>query len=44
MKIRMGLIGAGRMGTVFAHTLAYSIAEVELLAVADVDPLKGRSL
>ena len=38
MKIRMGLIGAGRMGKVFAHTLAFTVSEVELLAVADIDP------
>lgn len=38
MSIRAGLIGAGRMGKVFAHTLAFSIAEVDLLAVADSDP------
>ena len=38
MYIRIGLIGAGRMGKVFAHTLAFSVSEVELLAVADVDP------
>jgi inositol 2-dehydrogenase len=34
----MGLIGAGRMGKVFAHTLAFSISEVDLLAIADVNP------
>ena len=38
MSIRMGLIGAGRMGKVFAHTLAFSVAEVDLVAVADVNP------
>jgi inositol 2-dehydrogenase len=38
MSIRIGLIGAGRMGKVFAHTLAFSVAEVELLAVADINP------
>jgi inositol 2-dehydrogenase len=38
MSIRIGLIGAGRMGKVFAHTLAFTVSEVELLAVADVDP------
>lgn len=38
MSIRMGLIGAGRMGKVFAHTLAFSVAEVDLIAVADADP------
>jgi inositol 2-dehydrogenase len=35
MSIRMGLIGAGRMGKVFAHTLATSVAEVDLVALAD---------
>lgn len=38
MKIRIGLIGAGRMGKVFAHTLAFTIPEVELLAVSDINP------
>jgi len=38
MSIRIGLIGAGRMGKVFAHTLAFTVSEVELLAVADVNP------
>jgi inositol 2-dehydrogenase len=38
MGIRIGLIGAGRMGKVFAHTLAFTVSEVELLAVADIDP------
>lgn len=37
MGIRIGLIGAGRMGKVFAHTLAVSVAEADLVAVADVD-------
>ena len=37
MKIRIGLIGAGRMGKVFANTLAYTVSEVELAAVADPD-------
>jgi len=35
MNIKMGLIGAGRMGKVFAHTLASNVAEVDLVAVAD---------
>lgn len=38
MSIRMGLIGAGRMGKVFAHTLAFTVAEADLVAVADIDP------
>lgn len=35
MTIRMGLIGAGRMGATFAHHLINSIAEADLLAIAD---------
>jgi len=38
MSIRVGLIGAGRMGKVFANTLAFSVAEVDLIAIADRDP------
>jgi inositol 2-dehydrogenase len=38
MSIRIGLIGAGRMGKVFAHTLAFTVSEVELLAVVDINP------
>jgi predicted dehydrogenase len=38
MSIRMGLIGAGRMGKVFAHTLAFTVAEADLIAVADSNP------
>ena len=37
MSIRIGLIGAGRMGKVFAHTLAFTVSEVDLVAVADID-------
>jgi predicted dehydrogenase len=37
MTIRVGLIGAGRMGKVFAHTLAFTVSEVDLAAVADID-------
>jgi len=35
MGIKVGLIGAGRMGKVFANTLAFSVSEVDLVAVAD---------
>jgi inositol 2-dehydrogenase len=35
MSIRIGLIGAGRMGKVYANTLAFGVAEVDLVAVAD---------
>jgi len=38
MRIQVGLIGAGRMGKVFAHTLAFTVSEVDLVAVADIDP------
>jgi len=38
MSVRIGLIGAGRMGKVFAHTLAFTVSEVNLVAVADIDP------
>jgi len=37
MSVRIGLIGAGRMGQVFAHHLAYSVAEADFVAIADVD-------
>jgi scyllo-inositol 2-dehydrogenase (NAD+) len=35
MTIRLGLIGAGRMGKVYANTLAFSVPEVNLVAVAE---------
>lgn len=37
MGIKIGLIGAGRMGKVFANTLAFTVSEVDLVAVADPD-------
>lgn len=40
----MGLIGAGRMGKVFAHTLAFSVAEVDLVALADRNPKTGEEV
>ena len=36
MGVRIGLIGAGRMGTVFAHTLAFNVPEADFTAVADL--------
>lgn len=42
MSIRIGLIGAGRMGKVFAHTLAFSVAEVDLVAISDIDEATAR--
>jgi scyllo-inositol 2-dehydrogenase (NAD+) len=38
MSIRIGLIGAGRMGKVYASTLAFAVPEVEFVAVADRGP------
>lgn len=38
MALKIGLIGAGRMGQVFAQTLAYNISEVDLAGVADHNP------
>lgn len=35
MSLKIGLIGAGRMGKVYANTLAFTVSEVELVAVAD---------
>jgi inositol 2-dehydrogenase len=35
MKINFGLIGAGRMGKVFAHNLAYNVTDANLVAIAD---------
>jgi inositol 2-dehydrogenase len=37
MTIRIGLIGSGRMGEVFAHHLAFSIPEADFAAVADAN-------
>jgi len=37
LTIRIGLIGSGRMGEVFAHHLAFSIPGAEFAAVADVN-------
>ena len=37
MGVRVGLIGAGRMGKVFARTLAFEVSEVDLVAVADTN-------
>ena len=44
MSIRVGLIGAGRMGKAFAHTLAYNVPEANLVAVADHDQVAGREV
>lgn len=38
MPIKIGLIGAGRIGKMFAHTLAFNVPQANLVAVADSDP------
>ena len=38
MPIKLGLIGVGRIGKVFAHTLAFNVPQAELVAVADRNP------
>jgi inositol 2-dehydrogenase len=42
--IKLGLIGAGRMGTVFAHTLAFNVAEADLVAIADTGSKTGEEV
>ena len=37
MTVNIGLIGAGRMGQVFGHHLAFSVPGVKLIAVADTN-------
>ncbi len=37
MTVNIGLIGAGRMGQVFGHHLAFSVPGVKLIAVADAN-------
>lgn len=44
MSIKMGLIGTGRMGKVFAHTLAFMVAEVDLVAIADSGSKTGQEV
>jgi len=36
-KLRVGIIGAGRIGKVHAETLAFRVPEAEPLAIADPD-------
>ena len=38
MAIKIGLIGVGRIGKVFAQTLAFNVPQADLVAVADSDP------
>ena len=44
MGIKIGLIGAGRMGKVFAHTLAFNVPEADLVAIADSDAVNAREM
>jgi len=44
MTIRIGLIGAGRMGKVFAHTLAFNVTEVDLVSIVDTDETTAREV
>lgn len=44
MTIRVGLIGAGRMGQVFAEQIAYRIAEADLVAIADVSAEQAQAV
>lgn len=43
-RLRIGLIGAGRMGQVFAHTLAFTVPQAELMAVADAGGQTAREV
>lgn len=44
MAIQIGLIGAGRMGNVHASILAHHLADAQLVAIADVDAERARSV
>jgi len=44
MTVRIGLIGAGRMGQVFAAHLAYSVAGAKFVALADIDAARAAEL
>jgi len=44
VAVRIGLIGAGRMGATLAHHLAFSVATVDLLAIADPDVKAAQKL
>ncbi len=43
-NLRVGLIGAGRIGKLHAENLAKSISNVELAAIADIDLLTAQEL
>ncbi len=44
MKVRIGVIGAGRMGAVYVHHLSYSLPEAEAAAIADIHPERCEKL
>src|SRR5262245_7897350 len=44
MTIRVGLIGAGRMGQVFAEQIAYRINAADLIAIADVSAEQAQAV
>jgi inositol 2-dehydrogenase len=44
MTIQIGLIGAGRMGAVFAYQIENNIPEANIIAVADVDELTAQEV
>ena len=43
-KLRIGVIGAGRIGKVHAATIAQNIPEAELIAIADVNIAEAEKL
>lgn len=43
-KIKIGVIGAGRIGKVHVATLALGVPEAELIAIADTDKSRAKSL
>lgn len=44
MTVRIGLIGAGRMGTALAHHLALNVAAADFVAIADPNPATAAEL
>ncbi len=44
MKVSIGLIGAGRMGTVLAHQLVRAADKVDFVAVADADGKRAQEV
>jgi myo-inositol 2-dehydrogenase/D-chiro-inositol 1-dehydrogenase len=43
-KLNIGIIGAGRIGTVHAETLAFRVPQAQIVAIADVNPDTARLL